>query len=191
MKIFNKIQNYFKRKKMTALEYKRLKDQEQLEEYNIREEKYNDMIRDETQKQQFLNRMYNIKKNTYTKKMVTAILAISIIDIQLSYILAFFDKGQVVDSLSNQLCITILGVSFAYMIRAYFDSKAEHKNLDDNIKSEIQSNLSNKISNVFESAGINIDVDKFLSNNNEEQEDDKSSDNFNLDINKPEPEEDN
>ena len=184
MKIFNKLQNYFKRKKLTEIEYKRLKDQEQLEEYNIREEKYNDMLRDESQKQQFLNRMYNIKKNTYTKKMVTAILAISIIDIQLSYILAFFDKGQVVDSLSNQLCITILGVSFAYMIRAYFDSRAEHKNLDETIKTEIQSNLSNKLTNIFESAGINVDVNKFLST---DDEDDKSSSKFHLNINEDEP----
>ena len=186
MKIFNKIQHYFKKKKLTAIEYKRLKDQEQLEEYNIREEKYNDMLRDESQRQQFLNRMYNIKKNTYTKKMVTAILAISIIDIQLSYVLAFFDKGQVVDSLSNQLCITILGVSFAYMIRAYFDSRAEHKNLDESIKDEIQNNLANKISDVFESAGININVDKFLST-----DDEKSSSNFHLDINNETPEDDN
>lgn len=181
MKIFNKLRDFFIRHKLTRLQIKRLNDQKEMEEYNAREEEYMDKLRDEEQKYRFLSKMDNIKRTTYTKKMVSVILLVCILDIQLSYILAFFDKGQVVDSLSNQLCLTILGVAFAYMIRAYFDSKAEHKNLDNDIKKELNDSLSSKIDNVFKSAGLNIDVNKFLNPANDTDE--KSSVNFNIDIN--------
>ena len=58
---------------------------------------------------------------------------ISIIDLQLSYVLAFLDKGQIAESLSIQVCITIVGTAMVYMIRAYFDTKAEKR--DEMIKS--------------------------------------------------------
>ena len=43
------------------------------------------------------------------------------------------DKVQIAESLSNQICITILGTVIVYMIRAYFDTKAEKR--DEMIKS--------------------------------------------------------
>ena len=73
------------------------KHKKELETYNKRQNKYNDMLRDETQKQKFLNNMNKIKINTFTKKMVTIILTVCIIDLQIPYILAFFGKEQVVE----------------------------------------------------------------------------------------------
>lgn len=180
MRIFNKFQSYLRKRNLSKEERRRLEDQEQLEEYEARQERYNDMLRDEHQKQQFLNKMHQIKKTTYTKKMVAIILFVALLDIQLSYILAFFDKGQVIEGLSNQLCITILGIGFAYMIRAYFDSKAEHANLDNRIKDDIKNNLSEKIDKVFSAAGLNVSADEFLAKSDPEE---KSSKGFSININ--------
>ena len=142
-------------KKMSKEEKQRVQNEKELEEFNRKQEKYNSMLREETQKQKFMNKMSTIKANTFTKKMVIIILAVCIIDMQLSYILAFFDKAQTIEGLSNQLCITILGVAFVYMVRAYFDSKAEHRNLDDSIKKDIESNIADKMNEALSAAGIN------------------------------------
>ena len=142
-------------------------NEKELQIYNRRQDKYNDMLRDETQKQKFLNNMNKIKVNTFTKKMVTIILTVCIIDIQLPYILAFFNKGQIVEELSGKLCTTILGVAFVYMIRAYFDSKAEHKNLDNKIKKELKDEIYSKIEQIFESSGININTNELFDDNDD------------------------
>lgn len=143
-------------------EKQRIQDAKELEDYHKRQEKYNDMLRDEALKQKFLTNMDKIKINTYTKRMVAIIIGFAIVGISASYILAFLDKGNSLENLSNQLCITILGVAFVYMIRAYFDSKAEHKNLDNQIKDELLENLTNKVSNIFSEAGINMDAEEFV-----------------------------
>lgn len=145
-----------------ATRIREFKHKKELETYNKRQNKYNDMLRDETQKQKFLNNMNKIKINTFTKKMVTIILTVCIIDLQIPYILAFFGKEQVVEDLSGKLCTTILGVAFVYMIRAYFDSKAEHKNLDNEIKTELKDDICRKIQDIFDEAGINIDTESFF-----------------------------
>lgn len=145
-----------------ATRIQKSKHKKELETYNKRQNKYNDMLRDETQKQKFLNNMNKIKINTFTKKMVTIILTVCIIDLQIPYILAFFGKEQVVEDLSGKLCTTILGVAFVYMIRAYFDSKAEHKNLDNEIKTELKDDICRKIQDIFDEAGINIDPESFF-----------------------------
>ena len=112
--------------------------------------------------------------------MVAGIIIISIIDIQISYVLAFLDKGEAMQDLSVHMCTTILGVAFVYMIRAYFDSKAEHNNLDNKIKDSIIENLSGKINNIFIAAGLEPgDTESFL------RDEDESS---GYHINHPEPE---
>ena len=174
MNLFNK------KKKLSKEEKERIKNEKELEEYNRREEKYNDMLRDETQKQKFRNKMNRIKINTFTKTMVAIIIGVCIIDLQLTYVLAFMDKMQTIEGLSTQLCITILGVAFVYMIRAYFDSKAEHKNLDNQIKDELKEDLSNKINNIFNAAGVNIDANEFLK---DDEDDPTTSGGLHININ--------
>ena len=157
----------------------RLQSKKELEEYNKRQERYNDMLKDEALKQKFLTNMDKIKINTYTKRMVAIIIGFAIVCISTSYILAFLNKDNTLESLSNQLCITILGVAFVYMIRAYFDSRAEHKNLDNQIKSEIIDTLTERVSEVFSQAGLNIDASEFINSSikdtqiEEEEEDEE------------------
>jgi len=162
LKIFKKNGN------LTEEERTKLENEKELEEYNRREEKYNDILRDQSQKQRFKRTLSNIKINTYTKKLVAIIMFICLIDLQFTYALAFMGKTQIAETLSTQICITILGVAFVYMIRAYFDSKAEHKNLDQKIIKDLENTLSGKINDAFNAAGINLDADEYICKDDEE-----------------------
>lgn len=101
-----------------------------------------------------------IKVDTFTKALVGIITIVALIDLQLSYILAFMDKIQIAESLSTQICITILGVAFVYMIRAYFDTMAE--NSKEVTKEEIEKTVASKIQSTLGNAGINIDLETLL-----------------------------
>lgn len=64
---------------------------------------------------------------TFTKLWVSVILIIAIIDLQLSYILAFLGYEQIAETLSIAIVTEIIGVSIAYIVRAHLDTKAERK----------------------------------------------------------------
>lgn len=164
MKFRERIQKIKERRKLAKIERERIENEFEATEYAKRKERYNDMLRDEALKQKFLTNMSKIKINTYTKKMVAAILAFSILCISASYVLAFLDKQNTLESLSIQLCITILGVAFVYMVRAYFDSKAEHNNLDNKIKEELEGSLIDKMNNTLAEAGLHVNIQNFLNN---------------------------
>lgn len=84
---------------------------------------------------------------TYTKKAVTAILIISLIDLQLSYILAFMGRDQIAESLSITITNTIIGVMLGYFLKALFETFFEEreKRLNENIESEKSLNDSDSI----------------------------------------------
>lgn len=181
MNLFTKAKTWWVKRSLDKQERQRLKQIEQLHRWEEYQEKYNDKLHEEYQRQKFLNKMHRLKKSTYTKKMVTWILGICILDIQLSYILACFDLGEPVEGLSNNLARTILGVAFIYMVRAYFDSKAEHKNLDDEAMIRMKMHLSRSVNTALKKAGVtDISADDFIDavDNNE-----KSSKSFHININ--------
>lgn len=60
--------------------------------------------------------------STFTKKAVTVILIVSLIDLQLSYILAFMGKEQIAESLSSTIADTIIGVMLGYFFKALFET---------------------------------------------------------------------
>ena len=159
---FNKNYKDYKNKK------EKLENKREQEEFVKRQELYNDMLRDEAQKQKFLNNMNKIKINTYTKKLVAIIIGVSLLDLQITYVLALLGKDQIAESLSVQICTTIISVAFVYMVRAYFDSRAEHKNLDYKIKNELEEGLKDKIQNVLSNAGLNINTEDIFDNEEED-----------------------
>lgn len=65
--------------------------------------------------------------NTFTKRAVTAILIFSLIDLQLSYILAFMGKEQIAESLSSTIASTIIGVMLGYFFKALFETFFEKR----------------------------------------------------------------
>ena len=106
------------------------RNEKELNEYNRKQERYNNILKDEIQKQKFKNNFNKIRINTFTKRLVAVIIGICIIDLQFTYVLAFLGKVSTVEHLSTELCDTILGVAFAYIIRAYLDNRIEYKEID-------------------------------------------------------------
>ena len=64
---------------------------------------------------------------TFTKKAVVAILFFSIVDLQLSYLLAFMGKDQIAESLSSTIASTIIGVMLGYFTKALFETFFEKR----------------------------------------------------------------
>ena len=64
---------------------------------------------------------------TFTKVAVTVIVAVSLIDLQLSYILAFMGKDQIAESLSSTITETIVGVMLGYFLKALFETFFEKR----------------------------------------------------------------
>lgn len=137
-----------------------LKQKYKQKQFEKRQEKYDNIIKEKTQKQKFKEQIKSIKVNTFTKALVAFITLVALIDLQLSYVLAFMDKIQIAEELSKQVCTTILGVAFVYMVRAYFDSKAEYGT--ESTKKLTESSTISKISNVLSDAGIYVDVERLL-----------------------------
>ena len=156
---FNDFKESIKKKKE---EHEKFAAQKELEYYNEMQKRYDDILKSESIKQKHLSKMDKIKTTTYTKKIVAIILFFSIACITASYVLAYMDKSNTLENLSIQLCITILGVAFVYMVRAYFDSKAEHKNADVKFRQEMDGIIKNKVQDIIDNAGLNVDVDEVL-----------------------------
>lgn len=64
---------------------------------------------------------------TFSKKAVFVILAISLIDLQLSYILAFLGREQIAEALSSEIATVIIGVMLGYFMKALFETFLEKR----------------------------------------------------------------
>lgn len=64
---------------------------------------------------------------TFTKLWVSILMVTAIIDLQLSYILAYLGRDQIAESLSVAVVTEIIGVIGIYIIRAFFDTVSEKK----------------------------------------------------------------
>ena len=180
MNLWLRIKMWWLQKRLNYKEYQRRQSQKHLIKMEEYEELYNDKLLEEYQRQKYLNKLHDLKKSTYTKKMTTWILGICILDIQLTYVLAFFGLGEKLVELSINLTRTILGVAFVYMIRAYFDSRAEHNNLDDEAMAKMQARLSHNINGILKKAGLStIDTRQIA----DPAEGEKSSRGFHININ--------
>lgn len=73
---------------------------------------------------------------TYTKAAVSIILAVALIDMQLSYILAFMGKEQIAESLSSTITEVVVGVMFSYCLKALFETYFEKR--EERLKREFE-----------------------------------------------------
>lgn len=64
---------------------------------------------------------------TFTKIAVSSILVVSLIDMQLSYILAFMGREQIAESLSTTIAEVIVGVMLGYFLKALFETFFEKR----------------------------------------------------------------
>lgn len=118
----------FKKISDARYERRKRKQEKKLEKFNKRQEKYDSIYKNEKQKNDFKSLLSHLKFETYTKRLVGLIIFVGLVDLQLSYVLAFMDKMQIAESLSIQVCVTIVGTSLVYMIKSYFETKAEKHN---------------------------------------------------------------
>ena len=65
---------------------------------------------------------------TFTKKIVSILLVIAVIDLQLTYILAFMGMTETLQETSGKLITEILGVVFVYCVKSFFETREEEKN---------------------------------------------------------------
>ena len=72
-------------------------------------------------------RGYKTWLETYTKRAVAIILAVSLIDLQLSYVLAFMGQVQIAESLSSTIASTVVGVMLGYFLKALFETFFEKR----------------------------------------------------------------
>lgn len=74
-----------------------------------------------------MNRRYRKWLATFTKKAVAIVLTVALIDLQLSYILAFMGKEQIAESLSSTIAEVIIGVMLGYLLKALFETFFEKR----------------------------------------------------------------
>lgn len=74
-----------------------------------------------------MNKKYKKWLATFTKKAVAVILVVSLIDLQLSYVLAFMGKEQIAETLSSTIADTIIGVMIGYFLKALFETFFEKR----------------------------------------------------------------
>ena len=80
---------------------------------------------------------------TFTKIAVTVILGVSLVDLQLSYILAFMGREQIAEALSTTIVEMVVGVMLGYFLKSLFETFFEERekrlnkqNKPDEIKTE-------------------------------------------------------
>lgn len=70
---------------------------------------------------------YKTWLRTFSKKAVAIILAVSLLDLQLSYVLAFLGREQIAESLSSEIASVIIGVMIGYFMKALFETFFEKR----------------------------------------------------------------
>lgn len=66
--------------------------------------------------------------NTYTKKWISRILTVALIDIQFPFVLAFLGRDQIAETLAGLIVTEIIAVTLGYMSKAFFETKESEKN---------------------------------------------------------------
>ena len=73
---------------------------------------------------------------TFTKKWVSIIITIALIDIQVCYVLAFLGRDQIAEELSKTIVVEIIGVFFVYCVKSFFEKKESQKNKLEDVTDE-------------------------------------------------------
>lgn len=89
-----------------------------------------------------LSKIFDDKKipvDTFTKKWMNRLMWFSCFWITMSYFLVLKGYGQYAESLSQTVCITIIGAMIPYLIKSFFETYFEKKNQID--VNEINQNI--------------------------------------------------
>ena len=64
---------------------------------------------------------------TFTKRAVMVILFVALLDLQLSYLLAFLGREQIAENLSSDITKVIIGTILGYLAKSFFETKEAEK----------------------------------------------------------------
>ena len=68
-----------------------------------------------------------MRKNTFTKKMMTRIINVALFDMQLPFLLALLGKEQIAETLGGLIVAEIIGTFLAYCAKSFFETKEEKR----------------------------------------------------------------
>lgn len=68
------------------------------------------------------------RRMTFSKKLVTVVMTISLIDLQIPFVLAFLGRTEIAETLAISIVTEIVGVVITYSVKAFFETKEEEKN---------------------------------------------------------------
>lgn len=54
-------------------------------------------------------------------------MLVALLDLQLTYLLAFLGKEQIAETLSGDICHTIIGIGLGYFLKSFFETREEEK----------------------------------------------------------------
>ena len=97
---------------------------------------------------------------TFTKLWITVLLSLAIVDMQLSYVLAFLGREQIAEELSGKIVVEIVGVMVAYLAKSFFETWAG-KNHEFELQKYNDSSLTNSNEEEYQEESI-IDNDNSM-----------------------------
>ena len=65
--------------------------------------------------------------HTYTKKMMTRIINVALIDMQFPFLLALLGREQIAETLGGIIAAEIVGAFLVYCTKSYFETKEEQR----------------------------------------------------------------
>lgn len=68
-----------------------------------------------------------MRKNTYTKKMMTRIIIVALLDMQFPFLLALLGKEQIAETMGGLIVTEIIGVFLVYCVKSFFETREEEK----------------------------------------------------------------
>ena len=66
-------------------------------------------------------------RKTYTKKMMSRIITVALIDMQLPFILAYLGKTNIAETLGGLIVTEIIGVFLVYCAKSFFETREAEK----------------------------------------------------------------
>lgn len=78
-------------------------------------------------------------RKTYTKKMMSRIITVALIDMQFPFVLAFLDKTNIAETLGGLIVTEIIGVFLVYCAKSFFETRESEKIRMEEMEKEIGS----------------------------------------------------
>lgn len=67
------------------------------------------------------------RQSTYTKKMMSRIINIALIDMQFPFILALLGKNEIAETLGGIIVSEVIGVFLVYCAKSFFETRESEK----------------------------------------------------------------